>query len=118
MNTLVKHPILQHLPSELLKNPERNTLQAFLKKKIHTFYRLKIAMIIAFVIYLVLLYVFETVHTTVRDLAMFDSVFNLLPLAIFLGLAITFHNRRKRFAIPENEIDAAIEELRSQHVPA
>jgi len=118
MNPLVKHSILQLLPSKLLKNPERNTFQAFLKKKIHTFYKLKIAMIIAFIVYLVLLYIFETIHTTISDLAIFDNIFNLFPLAIFLGLAIAFHNRQKKFAIAENEIDAAIEELKSQQVTA
>lgn len=118
MNTLAKHPILQFLPSKLTNNPDRNTLLAFLKKKVHTFYRLKIAMIMAFGVYLVLLYIFETIHTTMSDLAMFDNIFNLFPLALFLGLAIAFHDRGKKFAVAENEIDAAIEELRSQQVPA
>ena len=118
MNTSIKHPILQHLPSELLNNPERSAVQAFLKKKVHTFNRLKIAMIVAFIVYLVLLYFFETVHTTHSDLTRFDNIFNLFPLLLFFGLAFAFHIHGKRYAIPENQIDAAIEELRSDHVPA
>lgn len=85
VNSSIKHPILQHLPSELLNNPERNAVQAFLKK-VHTFNRLKIAMIVAFIVYMVLLYFFETVHTTNSDLARFDYIFNLFPLALFSGL--------------------------------
>ena len=118
METSAVHEIFQYLPQNILGNPERSTIQAFLKKKHRYFSRLMIAMIIGFVIYLVLLYIFEILHTTITELAVFDNIFNLLPLAIFLVLVITFHIRRKMFAIPDSEIDNLIKQLKSQQVPA
>jgi hypothetical protein len=118
MNTLEQNETLQHLPYELLKNPERRAIQAFIKNRFRSFGRLKIAMIAAFIVYLTLLYIFETVHTTITELAIFDNIFNLFPLVIFLGLAIVFHNRKKRFAIPDDGIDKVIEKLKLQQVPA
>ena len=118
MNPLSKNETLQHLPNELLQNPERNAIQAYLKKKLRTFGKLKIAMIVAFIIYLVILYIFETIHTTIKELAVFDNIFNLVPLAIFLVSTVAFYKRQKMFVIPEDELDAAIEELKSQQMPA
>lgn len=118
MNTSAEHGILQSLPNDLRKNPERNAIQAFLKKKSRNSGRLAIVMISAFVIYCILLYIFETVHTSMPDLAILDNVLNLFPLALFPGLAIAFFVRRRMFSIPENEIDAVVEKLKSQHASA
>ena len=113
MDSIARQLIFDKLPPELLKNPNRDTIQTFLMKKVNTFYKWKIAMIIALIIYLVLLFIFESIHLTVKSLAIFNNVFNLVPLIVFLVLAIVFHNLQKKYRVTEQELDAALKEFKS-----
>jgi len=113
MDSIARQLILDKLPLELLKNPNRDTIQTFLMKKVNTFYKWKIAMIIALIIYLVLLFIFESIHLTVKSIAIFDNIFNLVPLIVFLVLAIVFHNLQKKYRVSEQELDAALKEDKS-----
>jgi len=111
MDSFVKYPILQQLPSQLLKGGDRKAIHAFLKQKSRTFKRLKVVTIIASIIYLVLLFIFEAVHTKVLSLAKFDNIFNLIPLILFPVLAIIFHKLQKKCDASKNEMDAVMEEI-------
>ena len=115
MKTSPARQIIQNLPSELLRNPDRNAVQDFLKRKLHTFRRLKNIMAVSFIVYLVLLFLFEAFHTTVSGLAKFDNILNLLPLILFLVLAVMFYNFQKNYNIAENDIDAVIAGIKSTH---
>ena len=113
MDSFVKHPILQRLPSRLLNEGNRNVIHVFLKQKSRTFKRLKEITIVTSISYIVLLFIFEAVHTKVLSLAKFDNLFNLVPLILLPVLAIVFHKLEKKYDASENEMDAIMEEIKS-----
>jgi membrane protein YdbS with pleckstrin-like domain len=119
MSPLAKHPILQHLPFELLQNPDRDGIILFLKKKVKTFYRIKIGMIIAFIVSVVLYFIFKDVHSSEKGLAILDNYADVLPLILFPILAFSFHKLGKQYSLTESEIDTEIGKFKSQQqVPA
>jgi hypothetical protein len=119
MNSLSKHPILQHLPYELLQNPDRNAIILFLKKRMKIFYRIKIASIIAFIVSIVLYFIFKDVHSSEKGLALFDTYANVWPIICFPISAFLFHKLGKQYNLTESEIDAEIGKFKSQRqVPA
>jgi hypothetical protein len=78
------------------QTPERNSIFTSVNKKAHTFTLLRNAMIVVSIVYLVLLFIFENIHTTISGLAQYDNIFNLFPLILFPTLAIVFHHYRKK----------------------
>jgi len=78
--------ILQYVPPELLNNPDPIAVGAFLRRKVRTLSRLRTAMIVAFAMYFIPLYIFD-----------------LLPLILFAGLAVVFHIQRKWFSLTQPE---------------
>jgi hypothetical protein len=114
MNTSSEQEILQYPPKYLQKHRQCNEIQAFQKKRYSNSGRPRITANLAFIVCLILLCIFETVHMTMLDLAILDNVLYSFPLALFLGLAIAFHIRRKIFYIPEGEFDAIVDKLKPQ----
>lgn len=113
-NIIEKYPVLIYLPDPLRNNPESNSISDYLKKKKRTNYSLMISMIVCFVLYSVLLYIFETIHLKVKELAAYDNIFNLLPLVLFLVPGIIFYRRIKKYDIPESEIKTITKKLKSE----
>jgi hypothetical protein len=106
------------IPDELLKNPECKAIQAFMKRKVKLYRSLKNLMIFVFIVYIILLFLFEKFHTKVSGLAIFDNILNLFPLILFPILAFVFYNHQKKYDLSEKEIDNLIAEIRSKQLSA
>lgn len=113
MNPLINHRILQHLPFELLKNPDKEKIQKYLKKQIRTLFRLKILMIIFLIADIIFYLPFMNFHTPVNEMARFDKFADFFPLISFLLLAFLLHRGQKKYNISEIEIENEIKKFKS-----
>ena len=105
MNSLAKHPILQFLPYEIIKQPSFESINVWLKKKIKTFNIFRMITIIAFLLFIVNYLVFNDVKASVKGLAILNNILDIaLPLSL-LVLTILFHNLIKKYKLSDEEIN-------------
>ncbi len=119
LNPLLRHPVLQTLPYELLKNPELSKVREFLEKKRRTFHRLKFVLLALFPISAALVYIQQDTHSPFKVFAATEPIFDVFEIIVWPILAITFHLLERRYKLSDNEILTAMNDSKPvQNVPA
>jgi len=104
MNPLLQHKTLQHLPRELLKNPNRQQIRGWLDKKVRIFRRIRIVSLAFIPIIIAYQYFRPTGHSAEKGQMLLDSVGDVLQLMMFPMLAILFYILERQYRISDEEV--------------
>jgi uncharacterized membrane protein len=116
---LANKSILRQLPFDVLQNPDRQAIHAFLKKKVQIFKRLKLSSIVVSIIIAPMFYFFANLDSTIKGIPLVVTLNDFIPMIIFPILAIIFHRLAKQYNLTDREIDIEINKYKSkQNVPA
>ena len=115
MNSLVRHPVLHHLPLEMLRDPRQDQILDWLQTKRRRFRKLRILVLSLTPIVIVGYYLFRDVHSTEQGLRLLGSVFDIVAVLTLPFLAVCFYLLERQYRISEDEIASVISEFSGQN---
>jgi len=118
MNPITGHPVLRHLPHDLVKRPQADLILEWLQRKRKVFRRLRILSIVCTPLMIAGFLVIGQIHSVDQGLNALNDVGDIIGLLLFPGMAVLFYSLERQYRIPEADVIAVLNESDAKgHAP-